>query len=95
MSTEILSESSAPVHGKSGLVSDSWSASKRCKSASREDQGKGNDVALPRAPMRWLAIWTMLSNGFSLRCFISNVEQIIEVMQTLAHTISTTVTLRV
>ena len=29
-------------------------------------QGRGNEVALPRAPVRWRAMWTFASNGLPL-----------------------------
>ena len=83
---------SAPVQGRSGDFSLLSSASKRMSSESNDDHGNGKDVALPLAPIRCRAMCTSVSKTLSDRCFQSRVQQIMEVMQTLAHTISTTVT---
>ena len=77
------------------LVLDSGTASQRCNSTSKENQCKGNDAALPRAPIRWLVIRTVVSNGLPIRCYMSNVQQIIDVMHMLAQTIRITVALNV
>ena len=57
------------------------------------NHGKGKDVALPLAPMRWLFMCTSSSNARAFLYFFSKLKHIMDVKQTLAQIISITVTL--